>query len=76
MRNVCVSEDVYYYDSDLNEVLAYAVKDKLSTIYVDDTEADFVNNAISEVYEELYDQKCEEIERDLKDEGYNWKEKD
>ena len=76
MRNVCVSEDVYYYDSDLNEVLADAVKDKLSTIYVDDEDAYFVCEAITELYDYMYNRKCEEIEKNLKDEGYNWEQKD
>jgi len=75
MRDVCISEDVYYYDSDLHEALADAIKDELSPIYLDDTEADFVDYAISEVYEYLYDKKIQETESDLEDQGYEWPEK-
>ncbi len=57
MGNVCISEDVYYYDSDLHHALADAIRDELSPIYLDDTEADFVDYAISEIYEYLYDKK-------------------
>ena len=76
MDNVCISEDVSYYDSDLYEVLADAIKDELSPIYLDDTEAYFVDYAISEVYEYLYDRKLEEVESELEDQGYEWPEKE
>ena len=72
--NVCISEDVYYYDSDLHVALADAIRNKLSPIYLDDTEADFVDYAISEIYEHLYDRKLEEVESDLEDQGYEWPE--
>lgn len=72
--NVCISEDVYYYDSDLHVALADAIKGKLSPIYLDDTDDDFVDYAISEIYEHLYDCKLEEVESDLEDQGYEWPE--
>ena len=72
--NVCISEDVYYYDSDLHVALADAIRNKLSPIYLDDTEDDFVDCAISEIYEHLYDCKLEEVESDLEDQGYEWPE--
>ena len=75
MRNVCISEDVYYYDSDLHEALADAIKDELSPIYVDDTEADYIDYAIEELYEDVYDTKLEEVESELEDQGYEWPEK-
>ena len=76
MGNVCISEDVYYYDSDLHDALADAIKDELSPIYLDDTDADFVDYAIEEVYEYLYDRKLQEVESDLEDQGYEWPEKE
>ena len=72
MGNVCISEDVYYYDSDLHEALADAIKDELSPIYVDDTEADYIDYAIEELYEHVYDTKLEEVESELEDQGYEW----
>ena len=72
MNNVCISEDVYYYDSDLHDALADAIKDELSPIYLDDTDADFVNYAIEELYEYLYDRKLQEVESELEDQGYEW----
>ena len=72
MREVCIAEDVYYYDSDLNDALADAIKDELSPIYVDDTEADYIDYAIEELYEYLYDRKLQEVESELEDQGYEW----
>ena len=72
MGNVCISEDVYYYDSDLHEALADAIKDELSPIYVDDTEADYIDYAIEELYEHVYDTKLEEVESELENQGYEW----
>jgi len=74
MGNVCISEDVYYYDSDLHDALADAIKDELSPIYVDDTEADYIDYAIEELYEYLYDRKLQEVESELEDQGYEWPE--
>jgi len=72
MGGVCISEDVYYYDSDIHEALIDAIKDELSPIYVDDTEADYINYAIEELYDYLYDRKLQETETELEDEGYEW----
>jgi hypothetical protein len=74
MHDVCISEDVYYYDSDLYVALADAIRDELSPIYLDDTDADFVDYAIEEIYEYLYDRKLEEVESELEDQGYEWPE--
>ena len=72
IRNISISEDVYYYDSDIHEALIDAIKDELSPIYVDDTEADYINYAIEELYDYLYDVKLQETETELEDEGYEW----
>ena len=70
--NVCISEDVHYYDGDLHAELADAIKNELSPIYVDDENADFVDYAIEELYEHLYDEKYNEVESELEDQGYKW----
>jgi len=75
MSGVCISEDVYYYDSDIHEALADAIKDELSPIYVDDEDADYIDYAISNVYEYLFDRKLEETESELENQGYEWPEK-
>ena len=72
IRRVCISEDVYYYDSDLHDALVDAIKDELSPIYLDDEDADFVDYAIEELYQELYDEKYKEAESELEDQGYKY----
>ena len=74
MGGVCISEDVYYYDSDLHVALADAIRDELSPIYLDDEDADFVDYAIEELYDYLYDIKLQETETELEDQGYEWPE--
>ena len=76
VRSVCISEDVYYYESDLHEALIDAIKDEQSPIYLDDENADFVDYAIEELYQELYDEKYEEAELELKDEGYKYEDEE
>jgi len=72
VKNVCISEDVYYYDSDLHDALADAIKDELSPIYLDDENADFVDYAIEELYEFVYQEKYDEVESELEEQGYEW----
>jgi len=72
VRNVCICEDVYYYDSDLHDALADAIKDELSPIYLDDEDADFVDYAIERLYEFVYDEKYDEVESELEEQGYKW----
>ena len=72
MGNVCISEDVYYYDSDLHVALADAIRDELSPIYLDDTEADYIDYAIEELYEHVYDTKIQAVDSELQAEGEEW----
>ena len=72
VRNVCISEDVYYYESDLHEALIDAIKDELSPIYLDDEDDDFVDYAIERLYEFVYDEKYQEAESELEEQGYEW----
>ena len=72
---VCVSEDVHYYDSDLSDKLQEAMVDHCELIYVDDLEADYVEDAIVSLYQDLCEEKEEEITDELIDQGYEWPEK-
>ena len=73
--SVCIPEEVYYYDSDLHDELIDVIKDELSPIYVDDEDAGFVDYAIEELYQELYDEEHEATVSELFDQGYEWSEK-
>ena len=72
VRSVCISEDVYYYESDLHDALIDAIKDELSPIYLDDEDADFVDYAIEQLYEFVYDEKYQEVESELTEQGYKY----
>ena len=73
-RNVCINEDVHYYESDLSDKLQEAMVDHCELIYVDDLEADYVQTAIMYAYEDLYQEKAQEITDELIEQGYEWPE--
>ncbi len=68
-RDICVSEDVHYYESDLSDKLQEAMVDHCELIYVDDLEADYVQTAIMYAYEDLYQEKAQEITDELIEQG-------
>ena len=72
--NVCVSEDVHYYNSELSERLQEAMTDYNELIYVDDLEADYVEDAIVSLYQDLYEEKQDEVTDELIEQGYEWPE--
>ena len=73
-RNVCINEDVHYYESDLSEKLAEAMTDYNDIIYVDDLDSCYVDDAIQEVYEAYWNDMKEQIENELIEEGYEYEE--
>lgn len=72
--NVCVGEDVHYYDGELSERLQEAMTDYNELIYVDDLEAYYVEDAIVSAYQDLYENKEQEITDELTEQGYEWPE--
>jgi len=71
-RNVCINEDVHYYENDLADKLSEAMTDYNELIYVDDLESYYVQDAVTEVYELYYNDMKEEVENDLIEEGYEY----
>lgn len=72
--NVCVNEDIHYYDGELSERLQEAMTDHCELIYVDDLEAHYVEDAIVSLYQDLYEEKEQEITDELIEQGYKWPE--
>ena len=72
--NVCVGEDVHYYDGELSERLQEAMTDYNELIYVDDLEAYYVEDAIVSLYQDLCAEKEQEIIDEFVDQGYKWTE--
>ena len=69
-NNININEDVYYYDSDLTDVLYDAIHD-YNSIYCDCE--DIIEDAITRHYEDLLCRIEDEIIDELLDEGYNHK---
>jgi len=72
--DVCVGEDIHYYDSDLSDKLQEAMVDHCELIYVDDLEANYVQDAIMYAYQDLCEDKEQEITNELIEQGYEWPE--
>ena len=75
--NIC--EDVYYYDSDLADVLAENIRWSSGSegyehvIYVSDLNLDFIDEALGMLFEELSIELEGEVVQQLVDEGYEYK---
>ena len=75
-NHVNVSENVYYYDSDLGDALVEYIKysngseDYPDIIYVDDLHQQFIDDAIIQLFEYLAGRFEEEVIDELKDQGY------
>jgi hypothetical protein len=73
---VNVNENVYYYDSDLGDVLEEHIRysngdeDYPEIIYVDDLDYQFIDDAIQQLFEYLVDRFEEEVTNELIEEGY------
>lgn len=81
-KQVNIGEDVHYYDSDLGEMLAEAIKwgngdpEYPEKIYVDDLGAQYVQDAMEQLFEELSERFEEEVINELKEEGYEYEDED
>lgn len=69
-RNICINEDVYYYENDLSDALYDAMFDYNELIYVDDLEAYYVQDAIDRAWENFIDDMIGEVEDELIEQGY------
>ena len=75
-NHVNVNENVYYYDSDLGDVLEEYIRysngseDYPDIIYVDDLYQQFIDDAIQQLFEYLAERFEEEVIDELTDEGY------
>ena len=69
-RNICINEDVYYYENDLSDALYNAMLDYNELIYVDDLEAYYVQEAIEMAWEAFITEMIDEVEDELIEQGY------
>ena len=75
-RNVCIGEDVHYYDNDLSEKLVEAMTDYNELIYVEDLEEYYVQDAVRAVYDEYVNDMKQEVEDELVEEGFEFEKVD
>jgi len=70
-RNPSVNEDIYYYDNDWLQRMPDAMIDG-ATIYYDQlNDEDYAfQEVVEEVYDDYYNDKKQEIEKELIEEGY------
>lgn len=77
-RQISISEDAHYYDSNLGEMLAEAIKwgngdpEYPEKIYVEDLGAQYVQDAMEQLFEELSERFEEEVIDELTNEGYEY----
>jgi len=71
-RNVCINEDVHYYDHDLADRLVEAASDYNELIYVDDIDSDYVQDAVMQLYESYTSEMKKQVENQLIEEGYEY----
>ena len=71
-RNICINEDVYYYENDLSDALYNAMFDYNELIYVDDLSAYYVQDAIERAWEEYVEEMAKEVENELIEQGYEY----
>jgi hypothetical protein len=71
-RNICINEDVYYYENDLSQALYDAMMDYNELIYVDDLDAYYVQDAIDQAWEDYVEEMIKETEDELIEQGYEY----
>ena len=75
-RQINVCENVHYYDSNLGDALAEAIKysngdsEDPETFYIEDEYANYVDEAIEQLFVYLSEKFEEEVVNELIDEGY------
>ena len=73
--SVNVNENVHYYDNDLAEVLMDWIRYGGGIIFVEDMEADYVNEALERMFDTMIECIKDNIIIELEDEGYEYKDK-
>jgi hypothetical protein len=71
-RNVCINEDVHYYENDLHDKLVEAMTDYNELIYVEDLDSYYVQDAVTEAYDSYVNDMKQEVENELIEEGYEY----
>lgn len=72
-NHIDIGSDVYYYDYSLSDVLMEAAQEThIDTIYVDDIEARYVEDALENLYDIMKDEVTKSIIDELTENGYEY----
>ena len=75
-NDITPSENIHYYDHDLGDALREFIEysngdiDFPEIVYVDDTEAEYINDTLQNMYYDLCERFEQEVIDELIDEGY------
>ena len=67
--SICISEDVHYYENDLQKEIEQAIQDG-NSMYIDDLNDGYFMYAVEACYDSMYDDIRKEIENELIEQGY------
>ena len=70
--SICISEEVHYYDNDLQKEIEQAITDG-SSIYIDDLDASYFMYAVEACYDDMMEKLKNEMEEQLINKGYERK---
>ena len=73
-RSPYINEDLYYYDSDWLDKMPDAMTSGYNIYYDIDFDDYSFQDAIETVYDDYFNEIKEEVEQELIEEGYEWKE--
>jgi hypothetical protein len=72
-NHIDVGSDVHYYDHSLSDVLMEAMQEThIDTIYVDDIEVQYVEDALTALYDIMKDEIIEDIIETLTEKGFEY----
>jgi len=74
-NSICVSENVHYYDNDLSDEIEVAIYAG-DSMYIDDLDSHYFKQAVEDAYDTMYNDKKQEIENELIEQGYEYENAD
>ena len=74
-NSICISDDVHYYDNDLSDEIEQAIYDG-NSMYIDDVDSPSFKLAVEDAYDSMYNDKKQEIENELIEQGYEYENAD
>ena len=74
-NSICVSENVHYYENDLSDEIEVAIYAG-DSMYIDDLDSHYFKQAVEDAYDTMYNDKKQEIENELIEQGYEYENAD